>query len=184
MSAGRLDWLVVIDMQTAFAVPESPWCTPSFGAVHERIGDLLPLFGERVVFTRFVPPAVIEGSWDAYYRKWQFATAPDAAAMWTLAAPWQDRPTLDSHRFSKWGPELRQLIGPADQIVLCGVSTECCVLATALAAVDDGVFVRVVADACGAKTQEVHQGAVSLLQSRAPQLVISDTAAERARLKG
>jgi nicotinamidase-related amidase len=184
MEAGGADWLVVIDMQSAFAVPESPWCTPSFGVVQERISLLLPLFGERVVFTRFVPPAVIEGSWGAYYRKWPFAMEPDAAAMWALAAPWRDRPSVDSHRFSKWGPELRRLTSLADAIVLCGVSTECCVLGTALAAVDDGVFVRIVADACGAKTPEIHNGALSLLEGRAPQLVISDTGAERSRLVG
>lgn len=184
MRAGGMDWLVVIDMQNAFAAADSPWFTPSFGAAQERIAALLPLFGERVVFTRFVPPAAIEGSWEAYYRKWQFAMAPDAAALWTLVAPWQDRPSLDSHRFSKWGPELHRLTGRADSIVLCGVSTECCVLGTALAAVDDGVFVRIVADACGAKTPEIHEGALSLLTGRAPQLVISGTVAERSRLGG
>jgi nicotinamidase-related amidase len=183
MPTGGADWLVVIDMQTAFAVAESPWSTPSFGAVQERITSLLPLFGERVVFTRFVPPEVIEGSWEAYYRRWPFATKPDAAAMWALVTPWQDRPSLDSHRFSKWGPELHQLTGKADTIVLCGVSTECCVLATALAAVDDGVFVRILADACGAKTPEIHQGALSLLEGRAPQLIISDSSAERTRVE-
>jgi len=184
MQAAAADWLVVIDMQTAFRVPESPWCVPSFGAVQERITVLLPLFGERVVFTRFVPPAVTEGSWGAYYRKWQFATEPDTAPMWALAAPWQHRPSVDSHRFSKWGPALQRLTGLADAIVLCGVSTECCVLATALAAVDDGVFVRVVADACGTKTPEIHEGALSLLKSLVPQLVISSTGAERSRLPG
>jgi isochorismate hydrolase len=108
--------------------------------------------------------------------------APDAATLWTLAAPWQDRPTLDSHRFSKWGPELHRLTGRAASIALCGVSTECCVLATALDAIDDGVFVRIVADACGAKTPEIHAGALSLLAGYAPQLVVSDTVAERSRL--
>ena len=49
---------------------------------------------------------------------------------------------------------------------------------TALAAVDDGAFVRVVADACGAKTQQVHEDALALLQTRAPQLTITSTADE------
>jgi len=46
------------------------------------------------------------------------------------------------------------------------------------------VFVRIVADACGAKTPEIHEGALSVLDGRAPQLVISDTIAERSRLGG
>jgi len=60
--------------------------------------------------------------------------------------------------FSKWGPEPRRLTGLADAIVLCGVSTECCVLATALAAVDE---------------------VCSLLKGLVPQLVISSTGAEQ-----
>lgn len=184
MLARGTDWLVVIDMQNAFAAAESPWFTPCFGAVRERITALLPLFGQRVVFTRFVPPAVIEGSWDAYYRKWQFATEPGAAQMWALVAPWQQHPSVPSHRFSKWGPELRRRTGQSGSIVLCGVSTDCCVLATALAAVDDGAFVRLVADACGAKTPAIHRLALSLLESRAPQLVITDSDAERSRRGG
>ena len=173
-------WLVVIDMQAAFANSDSPWFTPSFRIASEQIASLLPQFAERVIFTRFIPPKLIEGSWDAYYRKWVFAADRNDAALWGLVAPWQDRPTLDTHRFSKWGSDLQRLTGPAPTLVLCGVSTDCCVLATAFAAVDDGAFVRVVADACGAKTPAIHEGALSLLRSRSPQLVVSSVEEERA----
>ncbi len=178
----RDEWLVIVDMQTVFAAPNSPWFTPTFKVAGEQISALLPLFGERVIFTRFIPPERIDGSWDAYYRKWEFATDRDDAMLWSLVAPWQHRPTLDTHRFSKWGTELQRLTGPAPRLVLCGVSTDCCVMATALGAVDDGAFVRVVADACGAKTPAIHEGALFLLSSRAPQLVISSVGEERARL--
>ena len=50
------EWLVAIDMQTVFAAPDSPWFTPTFKAVGEQIASLLPLFGKRVIFTRFIPP--------------------------------------------------------------------------------------------------------------------------------
>jgi hypothetical protein len=123
MRAEETDWLVVIDMHYAFAAPASPWSISSFSAVQARIASLLPLFDRRVMFTRFVPWAVIKGSWEAYYRKWPFATTPDAAAMWTLAEPWQDRPSLDSHWFSKWGTELHRMTEQTDSIVVCGVST-------------------------------------------------------------
>jgi hypothetical protein len=52
-------------------------------------------------------------------------------------------------------------------------------LATALAAADDGIFVRVIVDACAAKTPTIHRGALSLLEGYAPQLVVTDTGAER-----
>ena len=182
MDGSQDEWLVVIDMQTVFGVPHSPWFTPTFKSVGEQIALLLPLFDERVIFTRFIPPEVIEGSWDDYYRKWAFATDRDNAALWGLGAPWQTRPSLDTHRFSKWGSELQRLTGSTPRLVLCGVSTDCCVMATALGAVDGGAFVRVVADACGAKTPAIHESALSLLSMRAPQLVISSVQQERARL--
>ena len=176
------EWLVIIDMQTVFAAPDSPWFAPTFNAVREQIAVLVPLFGQRVIFTRFIPPERVEGSWDHYYRKWAFATDRHDAALWSLVAPWENRLSLDTHRFSKWGPDLQRLAGHAPRMVLCGVSTDCCVMATALGAVDDGAFVRVVADACGAKTPAIHEGALSLLSSRAPQLVISSLKEECARL--
>jgi nicotinamidase-related amidase len=176
--AADTDWLVVVDMQHVFADPLSPWFTPSFATVAQRIATLVPLFGQRVAFTRFVPPRAIEGSWADYYRRWDFAATPASAEQWQLVPPWRGAERVDTHRFSKWGAELRALTGPSATVVLCGVSTDCCVLMTALAAVDDGAFVRVVADACGAKTPEVQEAALSLLQARAPQLTITTTAAE------
>jgi nicotinamidase-related amidase len=176
------DWLIVIDMQHVFADQTSPWFTPGFASAADRIATLVPRFGRRVVFTRFVPPRVIEGSWADYYRRWEFAAAPANAEQWQLVPPWRGNERVDTHRFSKWGAELRALTDPSARVVLCGVSTDCCVLMTALAAVDDGAFVRVVADACGAKTPEAHEGALSLLRTRAPQLTITSTAEEWSRV--
>jgi len=166
-------WLVVIDAQRAFAEPESPWCVPAFGETAQGIAALLPRFGPRVIFTRFVPPRDPPGSWHDYYGRWAFALAPEHAGLWDLVAPWAHRPSVDSHRFSKWGPALRRATAGASALVLCGVATECCVLATALAAVDGGAHVRVVADACGSKRPDLHRGTLALLEGRAPQLVVT-----------
>ena len=43
-----------------------------------------------------------------------------------------------------------------ERLVLVGVSTDCCVLSTALAAADEGVSVRVVADACAGVDDDTH----------------------------
>ncbi len=67
---------------------------------------------------------------------------------------------------------------------MCGVSTDCCVLATALAAVDGGAHVRVVADACAAKSAEIHEQALQIMAARAPQLALVTTAGECSRLLG
>ena len=67
--------------------------------------------------------------------------------------------------------------------MLCGVSTDCCVLATALAAIDAGAHVRVVADACAAEPA-LHRAALDLLARRSPQLRLSTVEAELAAAAG
>ena len=175
------EWLLVIDLQPAFSHPDSPWFTPSLANAAPAVAELVASFGERVLFTRFVPPARPVGSWVPYYRRWPFALDPANAELWALDAAWTGRPSVASHTFAKWLPEVRQRLGAAATAVLCGVSTDCCVLMTALAAVDDGASVRVVADACAAKTPALHARALDLMADRAPQLLVTTMAEERAR---
>jgi nicotinamidase-related amidase len=176
------DWLMVVDLQPAFSHPESPWFTPSLAEAARRIAQLVPLFRERVLFTRFLPPAEPAGSWLRYYQKWPFARQPEAGWLWAVDAPWQGRASIASHTFSKWLPEAWRRFGTEPCVTLCGVSTDCCVLATALAAVDGGAQVRLVADACAAKSPAVHEGALAIMAARAPMLSITTTAEECARM--
>lgn len=176
--------LAVIDMQRFFASGE-PWATPGFEDLIDPIGRLADGFGDRVVFTRFLVPERPQGSWQAYYRMWPDVTGPAAAPLAELVPPWTGRPTLDAPTFSKWGPQLAgQLHAPsgveAPSLVLCGVSTDCCVLATAVAAADAGATVRVVADACAGLDAAAHERALALLAGFAPQIEISSVAAELA----
>ena len=177
MSAGA-DWLMVIDVQPAFSHPDSPWYMPTLPGVAGRIAQLVSAYSGRVAFTRFVPPAQPFGAWRDYYGRWPFALEAEAAWLWDLDAPWAGQPSLASHTFSKWLPPMRERVGADGAAVLCGVSTDCCVLMTALAAVDDGVSVRIVADACAAKTPDAHRRALDLMASRAPMLDIVTTEQE------
>lgn len=77
--------------------------------------------------------------------------------------------------FGKWGSALREAIGGADEIVLAGVSTDCCVLSTALPAADAGVRVRVAADACAGLTEVDHQRALDAMALYAPLIRIETT---------
>ena len=78
-------------------------------------------------------------------------------------------PTLDATTFSKWGAGAGRPHGrAAGRLVLAGVSTDCCVLSTALAAADAGVAVRVVADACAGVNDESHPQALDILRLYAP----------------
>ncbi len=58
--------------------------------------------------------------------------------------------------------------GSPGELVLAGVSTDCCVLSTAVAAADAGVAVRVVANACAGATDESHEQALEILRLYAP----------------
>ena len=176
------DWLLVIDLQPAFSDPRSPWFTPGLDEVSDRIATLVAAFGHRVVFTRFVPPASPAGSWRAYYAKWPFALERGVGlavgARRAVVGATQPR---QPHVLEMAARRCAARSAQDEAVVLCGVSTDCCVLMTALAAVDDGAQVRVVEDACAAKNAGVHAGAIAIMAARAPQLRVVTTAEELAR---
>ncbi len=142
---GEAPFLAVIDMQRVFGEPGSPWLTPRFAEVVEPIRRLAEAFRPRVVFTRFVAPAQPRGAWQRYYEQWPFALQPPGARIYELADPFAAMagPTVDATTFGKWGPELAARAGQGP-LVLAGVSTDCCVLSTALAAADDGIAVPMI----------------------------------------
>ena len=162
--------LAVIDLQRIFAEPESGWATPDFQRVVKPTQRLVELFSPDVVFTRFVAPEQPTGSWIPYYELYPFALqSPDSYA-YQLVDEFRGAPTLDKTTFGKWGEELAEA---ADgQLVLSGVTTDCCVLTTALAAVDAGVAVQVVEDACAGVDEASHHKAIDLMRLYSPMLEI------------
>lgn len=170
--------LAVIDMQRVFAEPDSPWATPRFAEAAAGVRRLLPAFGNQVTFTRFVAPGAPEGAWRAYYERWPFALQPPHARLWQLTDEFAARAphVLDATTFSKWTPELaRRAAGPG-RLVLAGVSTDCCVLSTALAAADAGVEVLVVADACAGADDDSHAKALQVMDLYRPLLRVTTVA--------
>jgi nicotinamidase-related amidase len=160
-------WLAVIDMQRVFAEPDSPWFTPRFAETVGPITRLVKAFGSRVTFTRFVAPSSPAGAWRGYYEQWPFALQPPDARIYELVDEFGPASTLDATTFGKWGPELAASVGSGG-LVLAGVSTDCCVLSTALAAADAGVPVQVVADACAGVNDETHQQALDIMRLYGP----------------
>lgn len=160
--------LVVVDMQRVFAEPASPWATPGFAAIVPTVAALVRACAPAVTFTRFVAPAEPSGAWRTYYEQFPFARQPPDASLWDVVpelAP--TGPTVDAPTFSKWGPELAARLGDAT-LLLAGVSTDCCVLSTAVAAADAGVPVQVVADACAGVDEASHRAALQVLGLYAP----------------
>jgi nicotinamidase-related amidase len=163
-------------MQRVFGEPGSPWLAPRFGEIIKPVRDLVTAFQPDVVFARFIAPATPAGAWRRYYEAWPFALQPPDAPIWELVddVAAGAGPTVDATTFSKWGPELAARVreaahdGQEHKLVLAGVSTDCCVLSTAVAAADAGVAVQVVADACAGVDDDSHQKALDILRLYAP----------------
>lgn len=166
--------LVVIDMQRAFR-DQGQWQVPRYQEIVPVIGRLQELLGAgsgtgtSPVFTRFIRDEAETGAWAAYYRRWLGMRFPADSPAWdiTLDVP-ADAPVIDAPTFSKWGPELAALVPAGAEMVLTGVATDCCVLSTALGAVDAGRFVTVVSDACAAVSDEAQKQTLALLELLSP----------------
>jgi len=173
------EWLVVIDPQNIFASPDSAWGSPFFAAAMPRIRELADAFGERVLVTRWMPTADRSTSWGDYFAAWPFADRPATDPLYDLvpdAAHLSPHPTLDLPTFGKWGAQIEAVVGHGAQVVLAGVSTDCCVLSTALAAADAGAHVTIAADACAGSTADNHAAAIQVMGLYPPQITIADTA--------
>ncbi|WP_261783884.1 cysteine hydrolase family protein [Curtobacterium sp. TC1] len=174
-------WLVVIDMQQVFT-GESPWAAPRYDHAGVGIERLLPRFTGRTVFTRFVAPQRPRGAWVPYYREWPFALVPDADPLYALTEPFasaagdRNDPVVTEPTFGKWGTGLQAVVGDHPHLVLTGVSTDCCVLSTALAAADAGATVTVVADACAGASDADHERALDVMRLYAPLITVVDGA--------
>lgn len=170
-------WLVVVDAQRVFADPAaSPWGSQMFPDTVAPIQRLCDRFGDRVVFTRFVAPGAPRGSWRSYYEAFPFARVPDGDPLYALVhelAPFA-RHTVAAPRFAKW-PELAGVVGALPHLVLTGVSTDCCVLSTALAAADAGARVEVVGDACAGSDLVNHQQALAVMRLYAPMVTVTNS---------
>ncbi|MEU0530080.1 cysteine hydrolase family protein [Amycolatopsis tolypomycina] len=166
--------LAVIDLQNVFADPASPWFTPRFAEVVPPVHRLVTAFGDDVVFTRFVAPARPEGAWRRYYEQWPFALQPPDSQLYQVVDAFQPSSTVDATTFGKWNPRMATRVGGAG-LVLAGVSTDCCVLSTALAAADAGVAVTVVSDACAGADDESHAKALDIMRLYGPLVQVATT---------
>jgi nicotinamidase-related amidase len=162
--------LMIIDLQRIFGEQTSGWFTPEFAAASEGSRRLRAAFGPRVALTRFVAPADPQGAWVPYYEDWPFALDPANAALYELMPefPVDDATVITRTTFGKWDDNTRSALGNPDSLVLTGVSTDCCVLSTALAAADAGVHVRVATDACAGASAADHQRALDAMALYAP----------------
>lgn len=177
--------LVVVDMQHVFADAESPWATPGYASASAGIRRLLSAFAGATVFTRFVAPAEPAGAWIPYYRDWPDQLRPERDPLWDITPELEvgDAPIVSAPTFGKWGPDLAAATEGAERLVVTGVSTDCCVLSTALAAADAGRFVVVPEDACAGLSETDHRRALDAMALYGPLITISSVDAVLAMME-
>ncbi|GAA1915170.1 cysteine hydrolase family protein [Nocardioides hwasunensis] len=171
-------WLVVIDPQRIFASPDSAWGSPMFPDIVEPVRRLAAAAGPRTVVTRWVPAADPQGSWEAYLQAWPFADVEAGDPLLAVVPELADlvrrgHPVVSLPTFGKWGYALQALTGTAPHLVLTGVSTDCCVISTALAAADAGATITVVTDACAGSTPDNHDAAMQVMSLYPPQITLA-----------
>ena len=176
MNSPANEWLLVVDMQRAFADAPSPWAAPDFYAVLPRVERLIAAYQGRVVLTRYVPPKPLTGAWIGYYAAFPSLLLPESDAAWDLKVAAAAGTAIETRAtFSKWDARMAAVVGPDSDIAVCGVATECCVLGTILAAIDDGRSVRVMTDACAGGGRAAHEQTIALLAGFAPLVALALT---------
>ena len=175
--------LLIVDPQRIFADPGSDWASPFWDEAWERIRELAAHVGpERTLVSRWLPTADRTTSWGEYFRTWPFADVPATDPLYDLvdgAAELTAHPTIDEPTFGKWGPQLRASLGEAATdapLLIAGVSTDCCVIATVLAAADAGAHLTVVTDACAASNEANGAAALHTMSLFGPQVTLASTA--------
>lgn len=168
--------LVVIDIQRLFA-ERTEWHVPSLMSIVPAVRRLIEAHPEAALFTRFVTPHDADqaaGRWRHYYRHWSSVTlsrmpsamldlVPEIAAL-APAGTICDKTTLSSLADGPLGERLRAR--GIDTVVLAGVETDVCVLATAFGALDLGLRVVVASDAVTSASLAAHAAVIDTLLPR------------------
>jgi nicotinamidase-related amidase len=173
--------LVAIDVQNGFVTPASARVVPVITSLVRRWLDA----GGEVILTRY---ANYPGSPFERLIGWYGLHSAPATDLVDELAPFtsHDRVQLISKvTYSALNEDSRHLItdGGFTDLFLCGIATDGCVMATALAAFDAGITPWVLTDACASNATsmppaEVHRAALMLLTRLigAGQLISSEQA--------
>lgn len=179
---------ICIDMQRLFMEP-GEWYCPEALAIVPAVEELVSAYPETVLFTRFITagsPEDAQGRWAHYYRRWRSVTRAvvGEAAMEIhpqLAVHASPGRTFDKTVHDSFGSrEFSAFVKSRDPgaLILCGIETEVCVLATALSAVDLGIRTVIATDAVASSDPEAHRAALELIYPRFDQQIELATVAE------
>ena len=164
------DLLLVIDMQNAYTEYGS-WPCPHMEQAAENIISLIESgkFGQ-IIFTRFDAPSNPVGTWKAYNMINQAVNEdfflndiiPELKP-YTDSYPLYSKSTYSSLTVPEIQKAVEACIARGGSVVLTGVVSECCVLATAFQAIDMGCPVIYITDACAGSSDELEESVVNVL---------------------
>lgn len=178
--------VLCIDMQRVF-LERGPWHCPEAAAILPAVTRLVSARPAQSLFTRFISaetPKDAVGAWQRYYRHWESVTIsrigrapynlhPDLAA---IARPENtfDKATYDAFDAPGFAATIKTRAPEA--LILCGVETDVCVLATVFSAVDLGYHVILARDALTGADPKTHEACLHMLEARFDlQVEIADT---------
>ena len=185
LDAGTLH--VCVDMQRLFLEP-GDWYCPEGLALLPAIKALIAHAPAASRFTRFITvtrPEDASGSWQGYYARWHAVTQAEAGPevlalhpeLEAIAAPGQvfDKPTHDAFDSADFTAHLAAAQPSA--LILSGLETDVCVLATALSAVDLGYRTVIASDAVASSVSASHAACLDLVYPRYDmQIELAETA--------
>jgi nicotinamidase-related amidase len=159
-----------------------PWETPWSARVLPSIVALCERYRDRTIFTRFIPPMKAEdvpGAWRDLYRKWPEVTGQHISKdLLNLMAPLNTfvPPALviDKMTYSAFSnPQLAAQLQEwrVNSLIISGVETEVCVLATTLTAIDLGFKVIIPIDAVCSSADPGHDAQITIFRSRFSQQI-------------
>jgi nicotinamidase-related amidase len=170
-----------IDMQLMFAL-ETKWASEAIWRALPAILEISGRYPSQTVFTRFICPKDLSetaGQWTCFYA--------DAEAMLSsklhpsmmdllpeLAKFVPPAKIVDRKVFSALASsDLRTLLtqGSVDTLVITGIETDVCVLATVLAAIDLGFRVVLIKDALASSSEAGEKAALHQVFSRFDQQI-------------
>ena len=163
---------IVVDMQELFrSHPE--WGTKALTGIVPSIQRLLKAKPENAYFSRFIPAqhaGKAEGMWQRYYRRWHSVTLDqiDAVQIDVIheLRPWAKRVGDKPGYSALASADIRAAAIAARDVILTGVETDVCVLATAIEAMEAGLRVILARDALTSSSLSCHAKALDILHDR------------------
>lgn len=165
---------IVVDMQELFR-SHSEWGTEALTHIIPAIQRLLSARPENAYFSRFVAPQNVEqavGAWKRYYRRWSSVTLDQVDPALIDVVPelrsWAKRVGDKPGYSAMVNPDLRKAaVETSDHcVILTGVETDVCVMATAFDAMEAGLRVVLALDAMTSSSPACHVKALDILYDR------------------